>query len=671
MTDSIRFTVADHAPFADGHSFGDAGPYERLSGRAHFTVDPRAPENAAVVDIRHAPMAADGLIHFAADFFILKPTDLARGNRRVFFDYGNRGNKRCLQFFNDAVGSNDPRALEHAGNGFLMRRGYAVAWLAWQGDLQPGEGRMLIDLPVAADNGKSITGTVRVEYIVSEAGVFSLPLSGQAAAKSYPTVSLDTRQARLTRRGYAGSARIAIPSEAWSFARLEHGTTIDGGGRERAVIPSDAHIYVAQGFEPGWIYELVYTARDPIVLGLGHAAVRDYVSFLKDGEAGNPLRDGGVRVEKAYAWGRSQTGRCIRDFVYHGFNADAAGRRVFDGVMPHVAGAGKMWMNQRFAAIMPLPGQEYENHYTPVDRFPFSYARTIDHLTGKSDAILKRPETDPLVIHTDTATEYWQRRGSLVITDTRGDDLALPDTVRVYLWASSQHYADPQMKVPPRGLCQNPANVVMTSMLFRANLDNLDRWASGGKPPPASRIPRRADKTLAAAGEWRNGFPAIPGAMTPRGPSGLDLLDFGPGIDQGIISKEPPEIAPGKRYAVLVPATDADGNDIAGVRAPMVQAPLATYLGWSMRAKGLGYGAMGPIVGSTVLFPETPEERAQTGDPRRAILERYPDKAAYVRAITEAAERLAAEGLMLEEDIPRAAALAADWGRPRHDVKLD
>ena len=162
MSGSINFSIAERGSFADGHSFGDSGPYERLKGRVAFTIDPKAPENQAVVDIRHAPTNAVGKVGFAADFFVLRPVDLARGNRRVFFDYGNRGNKRCLQFFNDAVGSNDPRTLEHAGNGFLMRRGYSVAWLAWQGDLQPGEGRMLIDLPVAADNGKPITGTVRV-----------------------------------------------------------------------------------------------------------------------------------------------------------------------------------------------------------------------------------------------------------------------------------------------------------------------------------------------------------------------------------------------------------------------------------------------------------------------------------------------------------------------------
>lgn len=662
---SVTLTVTSRSSFADGHAFGDSGAYEYLTGRAEFAVDPKAAQ--AVTDIAHAPITADGKVRFAADFALLKPVDMARGNRRMFFDYGNRGNKRCLQFFNDAIGANSPSTLDHAGNGFLMRRGYTVAWLGWQGDLQPGEGRMLIDLPIATDKGTPITGPVRVEYIVTEPSVLSLPLSGQAGARSYPTVSLDTRQARLTRRRFADSQREPIAHDAWQFARVELGTTVDGGGRERAVIPSDSYIYVEKGFEPGWIYELVYTAKDPIVLGLGHVAVRDFVSFLKHGDTGNPLKG----VEKAYAWGRSQTGRCIRDFVYLGFNADAAGRRVFDGIMPHVAGGGRMWMNHRFAAIMPLPGQEYENHFTPVDRFPFSYAKTTDHLTGKTDAILKRPDTDPLVIQTDTATEYWQRRGSLVVTDTKGNDVVLPDTVRVYMWASSQHYADPQMQAPPRGVCLYPANVVVTSMLFRAALDHLDRWATEGKTPPPSRHPRRADGTLVTTEEWRKQFPVIPGALIPRGPSKLDLLDFGPDIDRGVITKEPPEIVPGKRYAVLVPAVDADGNDVAGVRAPMVQAPLATYNGWNMRAQGLGWGAMGPIVGSTIPFPETPDHRAASGDPRRSVQERYGNSQGYVRAVTEAARKLVAEGLMLEEDIDRAAERARNWSRPRHDIKLD
>ena len=194
----------------------------------------------------------------------------------------------------------------------------------------------------------------------------------------------------------------------------------------QAVIPSDTHIHIRAGFEPGWIYELIYSARDPLVLGLGHVAVRDFVSFLRYSDDGAAVVGA---IEKAYAWGRSQTGRCLRDFVYRGFNADADGRKVFDGVLPHVAGAGRMWLNHRFANADVSGGQQYEDHFNPADTFPFSYAETTDQLTGRRDAILKRPETDPLVIHTQTATEYWQRRGSFAHTDTRGNDLAQPGGV--------------------------------------------------------------------------------------------------------------------------------------------------------------------------------------------------------------------------------------------------
>ncbi|HVY43664.1 MAG TPA: alpha/beta hydrolase domain-containing protein, partial [Hyphomicrobiaceae bacterium] len=279
------------------------------------------------------------------------------------------------------------------------------------------------------------------------------------------------------------------------------------------------------------------------------------------------------------------------------------------------------------------------------------------------------PETDPLILHTQTATEYWQRRGSLVHTDTQGNDLPQPDNVRVYLWSSSQHFADPLLKKPTRGVCQNVINVVWTSMLFRAMLDAMDAWASKGTPPPDSRIPRRSDGTLVTGEEWHTTFPAIPGVARPQGPSPLEKLDFGPDFEKGILS-EPPKRT-GKSYAVLVPAVDVDGNDRAGVRAPMVEAPLATYTGWNLRARGFGHGAMFEFSGSTIPFPESPQERIKIGDPRVSILERYPCKAAYQAAIGEAARKLVDARLMIEEDVERCIAAAADWGRPRHDVSLD
>jgi hypothetical protein len=676
VTNQLEIRIADRRPFAEGHGFAGSGPYERLTGRVHFAVDPTAPAQHGITDLDKAARNneggdAKGLVRFVADFMILKPVEKAHGNRRLFLDYGNRGNKRALQFFNDAPASNDPSSLAHAGNGFLMRRGYSVAGLAWQGDMLPGDGRMLLDLPVARDGERPITGKVRVEYIADAPGVTNFPLSGRVSTRSHPTVSLDPRDATLTRRRYPDDPRIAIPSEDWCFARLEGGSGLDNQGGERALVPSDTHIHMPGGFAPGWIYELVYTGRDPLVLGLGHVAMRDFVSFLKYGErdaAGQASPLGAI--DKAYGWGRSQTGRCLRDFVHLGFNADAAGRRVFDGVLPHVAGAGRMWMNHRFANLVTPAGQQYEEHFNPADRFPFAYARSTDHLTGESDAILKRPATDPLVIHSQTATEYWQRRGSLVHTDTSGNDLAQPENVRLYLWASSQHFADPAAKKPARGICQNYVNCVATSMLFRAALDAMDRWASDNVPPPPSRIPRRDDGTLVTAAEWRERFPKIPGIAVPQGPSELRRLDFGPDFAHGIATKEPPEIVPGEGYTVLVPAVDADGNDRAGIRVPMVAAPLGTYTGWNLRARGFGTGAMHEFTGSYIPFPDSAEERAATGDPRRAVLERYRDAAAYVAAIVDAAEALVAEGLMLAEDVARCRQEAAGWGGKRHDIAL-
>lgn len=672
MTQLIDLSIADRRSFAEGASFGDTGPFERLGGRATFAVDPAAPAQASVTDIQLAPVDEDGFVRFSCDVCVLKPVDSTRGNGRLLCEWPNRGNKRALQSFNDAPASNDPLTMDDAGNGFLFRRGYSVLWAAWQGDLWPGDGRMLIDVPVASDGGAPVTGAVRVQYIAGRDGIKTFPLSGHISSRSYPTISRDTSQARLTRQTYPGCDRELIPAADWSFAREEKGDGLDAQGGETALVPSETYIHMPGGFQRGWIYELVYTARDPLILGLGFVAVRELVSYLKHGKedrAGkpNPFPGG---IDKAYAWGRSQSGRGIRDFVYLGFNADSAGRRVFEGVMPHAAGAGRLWLNHRFANGSATAGQQYEDHYNLADRFPFSYARTVDHLTGRGDAILKRPATDPLVIHTQSATEYWQRRGSLVHTDTRGNDLPQPENVRLYHWASSQHVSDPQAKRPVRGCCQNPENVVVTSMLSRPLLDALDRWGTDGTPPPDSRVPSRGAGTLVTYEEWRARFPAVPGLALPRGANGLPLLDFGPHERDGLVTKEPPEIVDAEGYPVFVPAVDADGNEADGVRAPMVAAPMGSYTGWNLRARGFGTGAMFEFSGSYIPFPGTPEERRATGDPRLSVLERYGDAGAYARAIKAAARALVSEGLLLEEDVDRAVKAARNWGRPRHEPGL-
>ncbi len=536
MTSSVTLTITERSAFADGATFGASGAYEKLKGRMQFAVDPEAPAQAAITDLALAPRDEDGRVGFTADVFILKPADPALANRRLFYDWGNRGNKRALQFFNDAPAENDPASLRDAGNGFLFRRGYAVAWIAWQGDLYPGNGRMLLDVPVARAPDGPITGWVRSEFIADGGIVTSFPLSTMVAVMPYPSVSTDTARATLTRRRYPGDEPQPIPAGAWRFAREATGQGLDAQDAETAIIPSPEHIYLDGGFQPGWIYELTYEARDPRILGLGFIAVRDGLSFLRHepDAAVNPLAG---TVDKVYGWGRSQAGRAIREFVYRGFNADASGRRVFDGLMPHVSGGGRMWLNHRFANGSAMAGQQYEGHYNFADRFPFAYAQTTDHLTGRTDSLLKHPETDPLIIHTHSASEYWQRRGSLVHTDTEGNDLAPPDNVRIYFFSSSQHFALSAKQQPKRGPTKLLPNVVPTSCFFRALLDALDRWASDGTPPPDSRMPKRADGTLVRHEEWKAQFPAIPGLALPSSPAALPLIDYGPDEDAGFFTR--------------------------------------------------------------------------------------------------------------------------------------
>ncbi|HJO44499.1 MAG TPA: alpha/beta hydrolase domain-containing protein [SAR324 cluster bacterium] len=673
MKSELTLHISERTLFAEGDAFGETGTYERIKGRVCYAVDPQEEAFSRITDLDKAPTNEKGLVEYSTDFLILKPQNPKKGNRRLFFDWGNRGNIRCLQFFNDALASNDPKTREHAGNGFLFRRGYTLVFAGWQGDLLAGDGRFLMDLPVASNHGISITGQVRSEFILEESGITTQPLSGWANTRSHPTVSLDTNQASLTRRLYADASREVIPSDQWMFARDEGGSGLDGVSKQTAIVPSDTNIYLPGGFETGWIYELVYTGRNPLVLGLGHPAVRDLISFLKYGDfddQGHPNPLGKRRIDKAYGWGRSQTGRAIRDFVYHGYNEDFDGRKVFDGLIPHVSGAGLLWMNHRFANAVSPAGQEHEVHHNCADRFPFSYAVTTDHLTGKTDSILKRPASDPLIIHTQSATEYWQRRGSLVHTDTQGHDLEQPERVRVYAWGSSEHFADSGMSEPSRGPCQNLSNVVRTSLFLRSALDNLDLWATDDVAPPSSRYPRRSDGTLVDGNEWRHQFPPIPGVALPNGPAQLPLLDFGPDFEKGLLTLEPPLVLNPNGYPTLVPSVDSDGIDQGCLNAPMVLAPLATYTGWNLRARGQGQGAMHKFTGSTIPFAETPEEQLATADPRPSILERYPNSEAYLDAIRKAARQLVEERYMLEEDVERCLEWARDWDRLRHGIRL-
>src|SRR5262245_53777652 len=325
MNTEVRLRLDTRELFADGMPFGEVGAYERLAGHVLFAIDPNDPANRTIVDLDHAPCNAAGLVEYSTDLFILKPLDIERGNRRLLYDVNNRGTIRAIQFFNDALHNNRPGTVAHAGNGFLMRRGYTVVASGWQGDILPGEGRLTIQVPIAQENGGPITGVVRTELMADETGVQCFSLSGNDYSSSYEALSLDTRSARFTYREREADLRQPIPSDAWQFARLDsHGQPI----------PSPWHCYLPSCFRLGWLYELIYTAKNPLVMGLGFSGVRDLIAFLLHADADaegtpNPLRQGEIGINMAYGWGRSQSGRFLREFVYRGFNRDAQGRRVF------------------------------------------------------------------------------------------------------------------------------------------------------------------------------------------------------------------------------------------------------------------------------------------------------------------------------------------------------
>ncbi len=653
MSTQLLFHLDSREPFADGIAFGDVGPYERLVGRVAFAIDPQAPAYQGVADVERAPRNADGLVTFTTDAAILKPLTWQRGNRRLLYDVVNRGAKRALQFFNDATHSNEPHSQAHAGNGFLMRQGYTVVWSGWQGDLLPGEGRLTMQVPTAmAAPEVALTGTVRAEFIVATPGLRSLPLSGNTYTRSYPTASLDTATATLTCRAQAHDARQRLPATAWQFAR---------SGLDGMPVPSATDCYLADGFRPGYIYELIYTAQHPLVSGLGFTGVRDLVDWLRysatDSQGvANPLQQQGLGVEKAYAWGRSQSGRFLREFVYRGFNEASHGRPVFDGIMPHVTGAGRLALNYRFAQPDRYPRQ-HEDHLYPSDQFPFAYQLTTDPWTSQTDAILKRPRTDPAVIHTQTASEYWQRRGSLVHTDAFGADLAEHPRARVYYFASAQHFAAPG-GMPQSGPHQHLSNPLDTAPLLRALLTAMDHWVTHGTLPPASRIPRRSDGTLVPASTVQAQFARLPQVTCPAQANRLYVQHYGDQYPYGPITCEPPSEDQAKEYAVLVPQVDSDGNDVPGIRTPHLVVPMATYTGWNPRPPDQGGPALSSTIGSYLPFAATLAQRQSSGDPRPSVAERYRSAAHYVRLIVLAAQALLEQRLLLEEDAERYVARA-------------
>jgi hypothetical protein len=623
------------SPVAQGIAFADVGPYQYLEGTVHFAVDPDHPRNAGITDLSRAPRDAQGLVHSSADFRVLQPVAPERGNQRLLLDIVNRGNPTVLTNFNSAVGRMDP------GNGFLMRQGYTVVWVGWQDDVPVVPGLIRITVPEAVDaGGQPISGKIAVTF-QPDAPV-RVQLLSDRLHRPHPAKDLNDRDATLTVQDHEDAPPQTIPRNQWSFAHVEG---------DRAV-PDATSIYLASGFLPGKVYRVVYTTTGAPVIGLGLLAARDMASFLKYATAseGNPCAG---HIQYAYSFGRSQSGRFLRHFLYLGLNEDEQDRTVFDALMPLVAGGGRGEFNQRF-------GQpSNSNKYSVKNLFPFHDTTQTDTETGRTDGLLARLHARgqrPKVFFINTAAEYWGGHAALIHSDLDGKrDLVPSEAVRIYHLAGTQHgpgnllLTDTGAADDSRG--QQRPNSVDYRPLLRAALMNLDRWVTTGKTPPPSLHPRLEDGTAVPPAHTAATFQAMPGVQFPAHLRSIARLDFGPGLDEGITTILPPKV--GKPYPNLVSAVDEDGNELAGIRLPDISVPLATYTGWNVRHPDIGGpGQTLSLLGSTIPFPATQAERRAAGGPRPAIEERYLAKEDYLGRVKQAAEALVQQGYLLAEDLP-------------------
>jgi hypothetical protein len=625
-----RLRIERREVVLNGQPFGAAGPYEKLAGKVEFALDPALPQNRGIVDLQLAPKNAQGLVEFSADFYLLKPVDPIRGNGRLFYEAGNRGSKRILPVFQDAANSADPTTPQEFGNGALMRQGFTLLWMGWQWDVP--EGRMRMEIPIATSGGQPITGWVRGNFIPG-AGATSA-LIADRGHQPYPVVEPTSAEHRLLVRTLPTDPPREIARDTWRFT---------GPGT----------ITLDRGFEPGLIYDVVYRARDPRVIGVGLAGTRDIVSFFKHATAaqGNPMPG----ITAAMGWGVSQTGRFLRHFVYEGFNEDERGRIVFEGLIDQVGGAGRGSFNHRFGQQSRDQLQHFNILY-PVDMFPFTDADQLDPDTGVTDGLLTRAtrsNTVPKFFHVLTDSEYFNRAGSLVHTDVTGTrDVPPPPTSRIYFIASAPHIVGAFPPAPfgdADFVGRADMNPLVYTPVIRALFRAMDRWVSEGTMPPPSRYPTLVEGTLTAVD--KSGWPTIPGYARPQSPMTTYRLDFGPEWSKGIVTKEPPGI--GKPFVGRVPAVDDAGNDTAGIRLPEIAVPLATHTGWNYRRATIGApDRLASEIGSYLPLPRTKAERQKTGDSRRSIEERYFGLEDYLGRISLAAIALVKEQFLLAEDVP-------------------
>lgn len=679
----VRIEIVWRGVAYGGRRFGAVGQYEKVVGRAYGEVDPRDRRNAMITDILLAPRNARGMVEYVATFTLLRPLDAAKENGVLLHDMVNRGNKLNLLTYNRGCAAGGGTCdLEDAGDGFLFREGYTILWSGWQGDIppvtSPPERNALetVRVPVASNaDGSAIAGRIVVRWSDLTPGTTTLSLrtNGYYSVNAlglgaYVPATLDTRDGRLethaaeTMTGVPSGVR-AVASEDWSW-----------GDCTRTPFPGErdsTRICLKHGADPALLYQLVYTARDPLVLMLGLAAFRDVGSFFRyepHDAAGNANPIAGT-VRTMIATGQSQSGNSQKSFIHYGFNEDDSGvrgRQVWDGANPHIA-ARQVPINVRFG----FPGGAASLHQPGSEAVEW-WERYADTLRGRPAASMldrcRVTSTCPKIFETLGSAEFWGLRESLNFVGTSGRDIPLPSNVRRYYFPSTTHGGGNGAftRTPPksRAVCELPDNPAPEAEHERALLGALVSWVRRGTEPPPSRFPRVADSTLVPLDSVVARFPRISRDAHPLSPVGMLLpildYDFGPAFDandmRGAIVT-PPVVR--RVLPNLVPQVDRDGNELAGIASPLVANPLGTYLGWNVTQQGFARGQQCGFSGGFIPFAAVKRERVANGDERPSLEERYGSHATYVERVRRTARRLVGERLLLQEDADRIVADAA------------
>jgi len=662
-TPQQTLTINSTQPFANGSAFGGAGAYEQVTGTIKGEVDPQDPKNAIIQDLQLAPVNARGMVEYSADFSMLKPVDMSKASGVLRYDAPNRGN--ILTMLNPTASPSDAVYLE---------RGYVLLYSAWQGDVpKSSPARLTVQVPVAKNpDGSSITGPYRAELVTGDAASAQMTLPGgvfNGTMIPYAPATLDTSQPgfSLTVRTNQDDPLVTIPASDWKFAKCDAANPFPG-------TPDPATLCLRGGFQPNKLYEVVYTAKDPLVMGVGLAALRETVSFFRGrasdstGRA-NPLAG---HVKHVIGQGTSQSGNAMKTFLHLGFNQALDGSKVFDGLYAHVA-ARQTNVNTRFA--VPGGGGGLRTDSTAFGQTaPRALdADFFDSVANRRGGVMKRcaaTSTCPKFFLGLSGTEFWQLQGSPVLTNAEGTaDLAQPANARVYYYSSTQHGGpgglasiswNPAQSVYPRG------TVAHFNDTFRALFIALEDWVVRNVDPPASQVPRIADGSLVRTDQLA--VPTMRGLTWPVGGTattipefrylgwhvGYSLLDFGPQYrpedESGIATIQPPR--KGRDYAILVPQLDQTGNTRAGIRGVEVQAPLGTNLEFNYVATP-GIRDLVNLSGAFVPFHRTEAARLAAGDTRPSLESLYGNQAGYVAAVTAAANRLVAQRFLLQRDADR------------------